>query len=190
MTPIGTDTYQVFALCPALTVFDFADSTTKCSGWTMHQTSDPDQKHDYLRAFTETAHYEAYGLADLWGSDMTDIANSGMIWAQDMEIDCLGPDSTVAGTISYVAIALGSQYINGGTLQFSINDLLACVVHETPFNKRIKLTNALVDHNLVTRVSQDKKWDPHTVAGGDWVVFAIVNSAFVAPVIITDQVAV
>lgn len=113
---------------------------------------------------------------------MTQVANNGMIWAQEMDIDCIGPDAAVAGTVSYVAIALGQNYLTGDTLNFSVNDLLACATHEETFKKRINLKNALVDHNLVTRVAQDKKWDPHTIAAGEWIVFAILNRGFVSPV--------
>lgn len=102
---------------------------------------------------TNAEYLEAYSLTDLWGSDFTEIANNGMIWAQDMEIDCIGPDGAIAGTVSYVAVSLGSNYLEGNTLNFSVNDLLACISHEAKFNKRIKLTNALVDHTLVTRVA-------------------------------------
>jgi hypothetical protein len=113
---------------------------------------------------------------------MTSVANSGMIWAQEMDIDFIGPEAAVAGTVSYVAIALGQNYYTGDTLDFSVNDLLACATHTEVFNKRINMKNALVDHNLVTRVSQDKHWDPHTIAGGEWIVFAVLNKGFVSPI--------
>ena len=96
------------------------------------------------------------GMAEMWGSDMDSIAQSGMIWANKMKISCIAPSAAAAGVVKYVSVPLGSLYDNGNRSSVTIRKLMAHVDSQEKFRGTVTLKNATVEPGLVSRVNSLK----------------------------------
>lgn len=121
----------------------------------MVQTDNPDLDLEPLNHFT-LASEATIGMQELWGSDMDSIAQSGLIWAQSMKITGLAPSASASGVVKYVSVPLGSLYSDGSTCPVTIRKLLAHVQRTEKFHGTVTLKNAIVQHNLVSRVNTNK----------------------------------
>lgn len=82
-------------------------------------------------------------MEELFGGDMTGMAQHGCIWSQEMIIKGLAPMASAAGKVKYVSVPMGSLY-NQGHVPCSIKDLQAGVDRSENFKGTIKLRNAIV----------------------------------------------
>jgi len=83
-------------------------------------------------------------MNELWGGDMTSIAQHGLIWAQSMTINCLGPEATKCGTVKYISVPLGALYNQDGQASVTVRKLQAHVSRSEKFKGYITLKNAIV----------------------------------------------
>lgn len=110
----------------------------------------------------------------MWGSDMDSIASSGLIWSQEMRINCLAPTAAASGTVKYVSVPLGAMYSDGNVQACTIRKLNAHVERTEKFKGNFALRNAIVQHSLVSRVNTNKSFS-ETYMGQEYIQFVILE---------------